>query len=77
MLQQGRRGQTRFTRDEPDVPFPESQLTFAVANTKLFRRSLLTEHAITYARDLKVGSDQPFTIEAMLHARRISVVRLG
>ena len=70
----GRRGQTRFDRDEPDVAFPHSQLPFALGNSKLFRRSLLEEHGIRYPEDLRVGSDQPFTIEAMLHARRISVL---
>jgi hypothetical protein len=35
---------------------------------------VLTDHDITYAQDLAVGSDQPFTIQAMLHARRISVL---
>lgn len=66
--------QVLYARDAQDVPFPSALLASALSNTKLFRRSLLTEHAITYSRDLKVGSDQPFTIEAMLHARRISVL---
>lgn len=66
--------QVLYARDAKDVPFPSAELASALSNTKLFRRSLLTEHGITFARDLKVGSDQPFTIEAMLHARRISVL---
>ncbi|HET7736630.1 MAG TPA: glycosyltransferase family 2 protein [Nocardioidaceae bacterium] len=70
----GRRGQTRFTSDEADVPFPHSQLPFALGNSKMFRRSLLEEHGIRYPLDLRVGSDQPFTVAAMLHARRISVL---
>lgn len=76
MVGVGGRGvsQRLFRGLRPDVPFPASDLVFALANTKLFRRSLLEEHGIRYSRDLRVGSDQPFAIEAMLHARRISVL---
>jgi glycosyltransferase involved in cell wall biosynthesis len=66
--------QALYAEDAEEVPFPSALLASALSNTKLFRRSLLTDHGITFARDLKVGSDQPFTIEAMLHARRISVL---
>lgn len=66
--------QALYAQDAADVPFPSAALASALSNTKLFRRSVLTEHDIAFARDLKVGSDQPFTIEAMLHARRISVL---
>lgn len=57
-----------------DLPFPSELLTHAVSNTKLFRRSLLTEHDIDYPLDLRVASDQPFTIKAMRYARKISVL---
>jgi glycosyltransferase involved in cell wall biosynthesis len=66
--------QVLYAQDVRDVPFPSAELASALSNTKLFRRSVLTDHDIRFARDLDVGSDQPFTIEAMLHARRISVV---
>lgn len=66
--------QVLYAQDAEDVPFPSALLASALSNTKLFRRSLLVEHQITFSRDLAVGSDQPFTIEAMLHARRISAV---
>lgn len=66
--------QLLYARDVADVPFPSAEVASALSNTKLFRRSLLTDHAITFSRDLAVGSDQPFTIEAMLHARRISAL---
>ena len=66
--------QRLFTTSERDVPFPDSDLPFTLANTKLFRRELVEAHKIRFALDLRVGSDQPFTIEAMLHARRISVL---
>jgi poly(ribitol-phosphate) beta-N-acetylglucosaminyltransferase len=63
-----------FQRTERELPFPHSALPFSLSNTKLFRRSLLDKHSIRYPLDLRVGSDQPFTIAAMLHARRISVL---
>ncbi|WP_377325121.1 glycosyltransferase family 2 protein [Pimelobacter simplex] len=66
--------QRLFHRDEPDMPFPRSNLPFSLSNTKLFRRALLDEHGIRYALDMRVGSDQPFAISAMLAARRISVL---
>jgi poly(ribitol-phosphate) beta-N-acetylglucosaminyltransferase len=66
--------QVLYAEDVVDMPFPSAALASALSNTKLFRRSLLDEHDITFAHDLKVGSDQPFTIEAMLRARRVSVV---
>ncbi len=66
--------QRLFRRDEKDLRFPDRSLVFALSHTKLFRRSLLTEHGIRHPEDLKVGSDQPFTVAAMLHARRISVL---
>jgi hypothetical protein len=66
--------QVLYAHDARDVPFPSAELASALSNTKLFRRSLLVEHGITFARDLEVGSDQPFPIEAMLRARRVSVL---
>lgn len=66
--------QLMFDRTRKDIPFPDSKLPFALANSKMFRRSLIEEHGIRYPLDLRVGSDQPFTIAAMLHARRISVL---
>jgi glycosyltransferase involved in cell wall biosynthesis len=66
--------QRLFKTTDPDLAFPESELPFALANTKLFRRDLLEANRIRYALDLRVGSDQPFTIAAMLHAKRISVL---
>lgn len=66
--------QRLYREDLEDLPFPDRSLVFALSNTKLFRRSMLVEHQIAYPLDLRVGSDQPFTIEAMLRARRISVL---
>ncbi|HET7385980.1 MAG TPA: glycosyltransferase [Nocardioidaceae bacterium] len=66
--------QRLFGSTEKDIPFPHSDLPYALANSKMFRRSMIEEHRIRYALDLRIGSDQPFTVEAMLHARRISVL---
>lgn len=60
--------------DQAEVTFPSEDLASALSNTKLFRRELLERHGIRYDHDLRVGSDQPFVIEAMSHARRISVL---
>ena len=49
-------------------------LPFALANTKLFRRELVEKHGLRFPEDLPVGSDQPFTIEACVRARKISVL---
>lgn len=60
--------------DRPEIEFPSELLASALSNTKLFRRDLLERHGIRYALDMRVGSDQPFVIEAMSKARRISVL---
>jgi hypothetical protein len=52
----------------------DSRLPYAMGNTKLFRRSLIDEHNLRFPEDLPMGSDQPFTFEALLHSRRTSVV---
>jgi glycosyltransferase involved in cell wall biosynthesis len=56
-----------------DIDLVNSALPWALSNTKLFRRSLLEEHRIRYPEDLRSGSDQPFTIRAVVAARRIAV----
>ena len=56
--------QRMYRRTRRDITFLDSPLPYALSNTKLFRRSLLDEHQIRYALDLRVGSDQPFTVEA-------------
>ena len=66
--------QAIFARTDPDVDLYTSALPFAMSNTKLFRRSLLTEHGIRFPESLPFGSDQPFTVAACVHARKISVL---
>ena len=63
-----------FQEEHPDLAFPGDLLPFSISNTKLFRRALVEEHGLRYPLDLQVGSDQPFAVAAMLHARRISVL---
>lgn len=66
--------QRMFDSSRRDVTFLGSDLAYTLSNTKLFRRSLLEDHGIRYALDLRVGSDQPFTVAAILKSRRTSVV---
>jgi glycosyltransferase involved in cell wall biosynthesis len=63
-----------FAQTGPDIDFYDSKLPWAVSNTKLFRRELVEAHSLRYPVDMRFGSDQPFTIEAMIRARRISVL---
>ena len=59
--------------DRDDINLVNSALPWALSNTKLFRRSMLEEHGIRYPVELRSGSDQPFTIRAVVAARRIAV----
>jgi glycosyltransferase involved in cell wall biosynthesis len=56
-----------------DINLVDSALPWALSNTKLFRRAMIEQHGIRYPEDLRSGSDQPFTIRAVVAARRISV----
>ncbi|MFD9504067.1 glycosyltransferase family 2 protein [Streptomyces sp. NPDC060035] len=66
--------QALYKKDDPDVSLYDSALPFTLANTKLFRRELVDKHSLRFPEDLPVGSDQPFTIEACVRARKISVL---
>jgi glycosyltransferase involved in cell wall biosynthesis len=66
--------QRMFDSSHRDVTFLGSDLAYTLSNAKLFRRSLLEEHGIRYALDLRVSSDQPFTVAALLKSRRTSVL---
>ncbi|MEU5399088.1 glycosyltransferase family 2 protein [Streptomyces sp. NPDC005963] len=66
--------QALYQQNDPDVSLYDSALPFTLANTKLFRRELVERHGLRFPEDLPVGSDQPFTIEACVRARRISVL---
>ncbi|WP_189328430.1 glycosyltransferase family 2 protein [Actinoplanes ianthinogenes] len=59
--------------DRDAITLADSPLAWALSNTKLFRRSLVEEHRIRFPEDMASCSDQPFTIRAVLAARRIAV----
>ena len=65
--------QAVYARDRDDITLVDSPLPWALSNTKLFRRSMVEEHHLRFPEDLKVASDQPFTIRAVVAARRIAV----
>ncbi|MGI8457413.1 MAG: glycosyltransferase [Propionibacteriaceae bacterium] len=66
--------QRMFTSTRRDVDFLGAPLAYTLSNTKLFRRSLIDELGLHYSLDLRIGSDQPFAVAALLGARRVSVV---
>jgi glycosyltransferase involved in cell wall biosynthesis len=63
-----------YKATEPDIGLFDSALPWALNNCKLFRRELIERHGVRYPEDMPVGSDQPFTFAACLHASRISVL---
>ncbi|MEU9042760.1 MULTISPECIES: glycosyltransferase family 2 protein [unclassified Kitasatospora] len=63
-----------FHADAESVGFADSALAWALGDTKLFRLDLLRRHGLRRDEELKVFSDQPFTLEACLRARRVSVL---
>jgi hypothetical protein len=66
--------QSVFDANEPDIKLFDSPLPWALSNTKLFRRELIERYQLRYLEDMPILSDQPFTLEACLRARRISVL---
>ena len=56
-----------------DITLADSALPWALSNTKLFRRSLIEDLGLRYPEELRSGSDQPFTMRAVVAARRIAV----
>ncbi|WP_344126717.1 glycosyltransferase [Luedemannella flava] len=62
-----------FARTAVDIDLATSALAWSLSNVKLFRRALIERHAIRYPEELSVSSDQPFTLAALTHARRVSV----
>jgi hypothetical protein len=67
-------GQGLYGADRVDLDPYGAELRWALANTKLFRRSLVEELGLRYREDMAFGSDQPFTLAACVHAKRISVL---
>lgn len=62
-----------FKSTEPDIGL-DSKLAWSLNNCKLFRRELIERLGLRYREDMPVCSDQPFTIEACVRARRISLL---
>jgi hypothetical protein len=56
-----------------DITLTNSALPWALSNTKLFRRSLIEDNRLRYPEELRSCSDQPFTLRAVVAARRIAV----
>ena len=56
-----------------DITLVNSALPWALSNTKLFRRSLIEDLGLRYPEGMRSGSDQPFTMRAVVAARRIAV----
>jgi hypothetical protein len=67
-------GQGLYGADRVDLDPYGNELRWALANTKLFRRSLIEQIGLRYREDMAFGSDQPFTLAACVHAKRISVL---
>ncbi|WP_425244777.1 glycosyltransferase family 2 protein [Streptomyces sp. NEAU-NA10] len=66
--------QALYKESASDISLYDSALPFTLANTKLFRRDLVEKYKLRFPEHMPVGSDQPFTIEACVRARKISVV---
>jgi len=56
-----------------DITLVDSALPWALSNTKLFRRSLIEDLGLRFPEEQRSGSDQPFTMRAVVAARRIAV----
>ena len=60
-----------------DMDLYTSRLPYNLSNTKLYRRELIERIGLRYREDMRQRCDQPFTITAMVHARRISMIGDG
>ncbi|MGW3040142.1 glycosyltransferase family 2 protein [Kitasatospora sp. NPDC001159] len=63
-----------FHANAESVGFTDSALAWALSDTKLFRLDFIRRHGLCRNEELKVFSEQPFTLEACLRARRVSVL---
>lgn len=63
-----------YRRSERDLDFVKHPLAYSLSNTKLFRRELIEKFGIRYREDMSVGEDQLFVIQAILKAKRVSVL---
>ncbi len=63
-----------FRRNVEDATFDDVPLLDLLTPHKLFRRSLLDEHAIRFPEGKRRLEDHPFVITAYFNARRVSVL---
>ncbi|NDU71897.1 glycosyltransferase [Actinomadura sp. DSM 109109] len=63
-----------FDENRPEIGLYDSVLPWVLSNCKLFRRELVERHRLRFHEHMRIGSDQPFTLEACVRARRISVL---
>ncbi|MFI7078687.1 glycosyltransferase family 2 protein [Micromonospora sp. NPDC049903] len=66
--------QAIYASTSEQVDLFDSELPWSLSNTKLFRRDLIERHGLRFREDMRMGSDQPFTLEACVRAGRISVL---
>lgn len=66
--------QAVYARSAPEISLLDSGLVWSLSNTKLFRREHIERLNLRYREDMPLYSDQPFTLEACVRARRISVL---
>ncbi|WP_446219597.1 glycosyltransferase family 2 protein [Micromonospora sp. IBHARD004] len=66
--------QAIYASTEEQVDLFDSALPWSLSNTKLFRRDLIERHGLRFREDMRMGSDQPFTLEAIFRAAKISVL---
>lgn len=66
--------QAVYASTQEEVDLFGGDLAWSLSNTKLFRRDLIERHGLRFREDMRMGSDQPFTLEACFRARRISVL---
>lgn len=66
--------QRLFSENEPELDRYGPDLRWSLANTNLYRRSLLERLHLRYLEGLPFGSDQPFMLEAVVNADRVAVL---
>lgn len=63
-----------FRRNEPDLARYGPDLRWSLFNANLYRRELIERLGLRYVEGLSFGSDQPFMLEAVVNASKISVL---
>lgn len=66
--------QALFRRNAPDLDRYGPELRWSLFNANLYRRDLIERLGLRYVEGLSFGSDQPFMLEAVVNAARISVL---